>query len=337
MNVFVELSIGTDGSGRYRVVCGTSGCFGEARDTYWFFGCPPGQEWNEETKTCEGNPCSVDDPPLADTAGMVAAPGNNPDECPIKTCQNGCEYLHNGDPVVRYFVIDQIAHCRVGGWEPTGRQCTASPETPTPAEPPTDSDGDGTSDGNDGNPNNPGSNGSNQGQDESRACGGEGQPECAEDGSNAGSGNGNTSGGGGNCQTPPTSTGDAILAQIAFQTWATRCALEGNANEGKPDGTPGPGNDDQPDWTKGNMPALPDTGDVAPEDVSRFGIRYGPELLDQEAIFGSGSCPMIPPLTIMGVTVSLADFPAWCDFVRILRMCILIFGAVTALRILLGG
>jgi hypothetical protein len=38
----------------------------------------------------------------------------------------------------------------------------------------------------------------------------------------------------------------------------------------------------------------------------------------------------------MGVTVSGADFPHWCNAMLILRSCILIFGAFTALKILMG-
>lgn len=35
-----------------------------------------------------------------------------------------------------------------------------------------------------------------------------------------------TSSGGGNCSTPPVTMGDAVGAQIAYQTWSTRCAVE---------------------------------------------------------------------------------------------------------------
>lgn len=40
-----------------------------------------------------------------------------------------------------------------------------------------------------------------------------------------GDGDENSSGGGGDCGSPPVSSGDALLAQIAHQTWATRCAI----------------------------------------------------------------------------------------------------------------
>lgn len=36
----------------------------------------------------------------------------------------------------------------------------------------------------------------------------------------------NTSTGGGNCSSPPVSNGDAIQAQIAYQTWKTNCSIE---------------------------------------------------------------------------------------------------------------
>lgn len=50
-------------------------------------------------------------------------------------------------------------------------------------------------------------------------------------GTGNGSGNGNSNGndnassGGGDCASPPVSSGDPLLAQIASQTWATRCAI----------------------------------------------------------------------------------------------------------------
>ena len=108
--------------------------------------------------------------------------------------------------------------------------------------PPSDGDGDGVSDGFDGSPNNPGQTsgpdgtppgGPNKPEDGGGAtCGVAGKPACPEDGSGKGSGNGNTSGGGGNCATPPTATGDAIAANVLYQTWATRCAIEGLTDGG---------------------------------------------------------------------------------------------------------
>lgn len=220
------------------------------------------------------------------------------------------------------------------GWRSNGQYCSVA-ESPAPA--PNDADGDGSSDENDLSPNNPGESGDGSGQDGSTACGGPGQPACAPDGSNEGSGRGNTSGGGGNCQTPPRSSGDAILAQIAFQTWATRCAIEGNANQGGGTGSdPGNGGDEgQPDWTKGDGPPVPADDTDYPAEQTRFGLGVSPDLLDEENIFGNASCPNFS-ITIWSQTVSTADFDGWCNLVVILRGLILIFGAFSALQILMG-
>lgn len=93
----------------------------------------------------------------------------------------------------------------------------AFPNDPTESK---DSDGDGIGDNADIAPKDP-----NNGAKPPQApgtCGGAGQPVCD---SNNGSGNGNTSQGGGTCTSPPQSVGDAIAAQTAYQSWATRCAV----------------------------------------------------------------------------------------------------------------
>lgn len=282
----------------------------------WNTECPVGYTWNDVTYTC-GVPCQGLDPLTG-----VHAPGDSP-----TVCNGGCAYECSGITVL--LTIDGQPRSVCGGpnWAPTGAVCTASNPDSIPEV--TDTDGDGSSDENDDAPNNPGeSNGSDQ--DGSSACGGDGQPEC--DGTNSGSGNGNTSGGGGNCQTPPSSTGDAILAQIAFQTWATRCAIEGNANEGEGGVAVGSG---QPDWTKGNGPPVPTDDTDYVTEQSSFGIGVNAGMLDQENIFGAGSCPTITG-TIYGRTFSTSSIPAWCQIIVWMRAVILIVGAFTALNILLG-
>lgn len=208
---------------------------------------------------------------------------------------------------------------------------------------PPDGDGDGSSDENDEAPNNPGDTGGedpNDGdagdsdEDGSETCGGPGQPVC--DGTNGGSGNGNTSGGGGNCQMPPHSSGDAILAQIAYQAWATRCAVEAQGQGGGGSG-PGDGDGDQPEWTEGDGPALPeDTSAEDVENASSWGVGLSTDLLDSENIFGESSCPQLPQLSFWGVEINTASFTWWCTLVTIMRAAILIMGAFTALQILLG-
>lgn len=54
--------------------------------------------------------------------------------------------------------------------------------------------------------------------------------------SSGGAGDGTGSFGGGDCNTPPVVTGSPALAAVAYQTWATRCAIAG-AGAGQSTGT----------------------------------------------------------------------------------------------------
>lgn len=303
----------------------------------WINHCPAGEVWNPVTEQCEPEPdCSIDDPPL--TGGSLQCATAGAEACPLATCSGGCTYADPGTSAIfPGYTIDGFFWISVAGWVPEGTTCTAGGTTPSPGTPPTDSDGDGASDGNDGAPNNPGDTGGNDphdgdsgdgDEDGSGTCGGAGQPAC--DGTNGGSGQGNTSGGGGNCQTPPHSSGDAILAQIAYQTWATRCALEGEGS--------GPGGDgDQPEWTEGDGPAVPeDTSAEDVENASSWGVGLSTDLLDTENIFGEASCPQLPEFSVMGYEINTASFTWWCTLVSIMRAAILVMGAFTALQILMG-
>lgn len=251
-------------------------------------------------------------------------------------CLDSCQFQGAGSCIS--IVIDAKSYGTCESWNPTGQACTIGGVQPQP--PPPDTDGDGTSDDNDSAPNNPGQGGGGDEngdgeEDGGGLCGGPGQSPCGDPGT--GSGNGNTSGGGGDCNTPPRSTGDAILAQIAYQTWATRCAITGKGNAGPGTGS-GPGNggeQGQPDWTKGDgPPVLTDDTDY-PSQQTRFGLGVSPDLLDEENIFGNASCPNFS-ITIWSQTVSTADFDGWCNLVVILRGLVLIFGAFSALQILMG-
>ena len=169
-----------------------------------------------------------------------------------------------------------------------------------------------------------------------------------------------TAGGGGDCQSPPIVTGDAALGMVATQAWATRCAVEeGNAASVSGDvgdcespfsvqGTNANAvklramraeicGENQPGWTKGDAPALDD--DAAGDDVDsykRFGLNFSVDDLDTSDMLGGGSCPSFT-LVIAGRTISSTEFPYWCQAIAILRGLILLFGAYTAVRILMGG
>lgn len=316
---------------------GAPGGTNQGPNRYYLNGCPADAPWNPATGTCEA-PCDFNAPPLTGghtpSTGNLGFPASDPNGCATQVCSGGCAFNDPGTSSLSFVVVDGVAHCSVAGWRAAGQSCTASDGTGSVGSPPTDTDGDGTSDGFDSSPNNPGSGGGGGAdgaqQPEDGQCGGPGQPECGTPGS--GSGNGNTSGGGGNCETPPSSSGDAILAQIAYQTWATRCAIAGL-------GTSGNGNDDrgQPDWTKGNAPPVDQDNTDYVAETTRFGISLSPDMLDRQNLFGSGSCPVWTFPVYGGGTWSTASLPAWCDLIApAMRGLVLIMGAFTALGILMG-
>jgi hypothetical protein len=139
---------------------------------------------------------------------------------------DGCGYElpENGFLVTRK--IDNVTYTAVTGWQPPQGAEASQYTCPSgglgvPGPLPADGDGDGSSDGQDPAPNNPGEGAPQPADPPPGTCGGAGQPACPSQESDP-----NKSSGGGNCKTAPSSTGDPILAQIAFQTWATRCEGE---------------------------------------------------------------------------------------------------------------
>ena len=209
-----------------------------------------------------------------------------------------------------------------------------------------------------------GSNGAGGGQQEG---GGSGSGQGGGNGDGDGDGEGNESSGGGQCDQPPTSSGDPILGNILTQTFHTRCnakkgEITGESTCGEHGGVIGfvcTGDDvgckqaleakeancrdwakdkdgnGQPDWTEGgDLGAIPGEGDA--DERPRFGINWGTDMLDTSDIFGGGGCQNFT-LEIMGNSVSTSEFPHWCNFLAIARALILIFAAYMSIRILLGG
>lgn len=148
---------------------------------------------------------------------------------------------------------------------------------------------------------------------------------------------------GGTCSAVPICTGDkcdAMEYASLLQQWKSACALEKLAN--KSDG--GSGNNSSDSNGNGVPDVLEGTGTVTdPGDgtsdvqgAKRFGLGVSTSLLDRENIFGAGSCPQPPSFQFMGATISGDEFPYWCKAMTILRSLILLFGAFTALKILMG-
>ncbi|TAA20548.1 hypothetical protein EA658_06200 [Pseudoxanthomonas winnipegensis] len=251
-------------------------------------------------------------------------------------------------------------------YEASGGTCTNS-DAPPPSK---DSDGDGVPDDQDAFPNDP---------NESKDTDGDGIGDNADiapndptngDDKQDGDEKDNQAGGGGDCNAPPSCSGDAIACNTNWQLWRLRCTGTGTVT-GDPtnctasyscsgdsmqcaqvallrvqackssDGSgtePGQGNGDgQPDWTKGGEPVRDaDNGENEPSAVQRWGIPLSPSLLDREEIFGGGSCPVLPSFKIMGVTINPSDFTWWCTLVSVMRAAVLLMGAYTALMILMG-
>ncbi|GAA5008857.1 hypothetical protein FNZ56_02915 [Pseudoluteimonas lycopersici] len=328
----------------------------------WTTECPAGTTWDDNTHTCK-EPCSVNDPPLS--GGWFESPTGSYESGVVSVCSGGCEFLntpilHNGG-YVTYKKIDGIVYISTDGWTATGMTCTAGPSTPSPgATPPPDSDGDGTSDANDGAPNNPGSTGGGSngqgdndgdGNDDGSDDNGDGKPDCGVAGTPACDDtkpNSDQSSGGGDCNTPPVSTGNQILASMLFQTWAIRCALQGNANGGLPPGNPNSSNMDlsetngKLDTLHGDLTGHNGTGDL--DDGSATGqttpgsIFQDDDLnteLDQSGFGLARSCPAPPTFTIAGQTRTI-DTSGMCDLGEVIG-ALVILAALAQAAWIFGG
>lgn len=144
---------------------------------------------------------------------------------------------------------------------------------------------------------------------------------------------------GGACTAVPQCVGENCRAMEyaqLLQQWRSACALEKMAKgQGEGSGPVGDANKNGvADVLEGNF--TPSTGGEGGTETGVSDKRVGTSLLNTDNIFGGGSCPQPPTFQIMGFTVSGADFPHWCNAMLILRGCILIFGAFTAVKILMG-
>lgn len=272
-------------------------------------------------------------------------------------CFNGCAYV---------WTIDGGAGTNY--YSPNGSICKASTETP---EPKLDTDGDGVPDDEDAFPNDPNewadSDGDGIGDNADVA------PDDATNGDDSGEGDekDNSAQGGGDCKAPPSCSGDGIQCNQLYQQWSMRCkgatvtgdstnctgsytcsgdsaqcalvalARKNACRDLTGGGSGGGGSGDAngngvADVLEGTQSGggLDGGGD---DTVTRWGIGVSTNLLDQENIFGAASCPQLPTITIWGKTINTQDFPYWCTLIAIMRACILILGAYSALRILLGG
>jgi hypothetical protein len=310
--------------------------------------CPASAPFDTATMTCK-TACPTTGAPLADNLAVtytITNPKYPLADIPLSSCSGGCTYAPPASATaVPTFMIDGTHYANVGGWVPTGSVCTTS----TTTTPPTDTDGDGTSDSKDGSPNNPGSTGTDDPNDTDPTCGAAGQPKCPDktDGSD------HTSSGGGDCSTPPQSSGDPILGQIAFQTWATRCQLVKNANTGTggTGGTVGGSTDmtatnSKLDGIKGDLDKLSgepsDTSDGTGDQLGRGqgdiwgdGAPPSPSDINMTGFGFSRSCPAPPQISMFGMTKTI-DTDGLCTLAGMFGTLILAAAAAQAAFIFAG-
>ncbi|MEV5119892.1 hypothetical protein [Stenotrophomonas indicatrix] len=151
---------------------------------------------------------------------------------------------------------------------------------------------------------------------------------------------------GGHCSQSgmPTCTGEKCNAMEyagLLMQWRSACAVEKlAAKSGNETGTNNADKDGNgvPDALEGvGVVTGPGDGDADVSAAKKWGVGVSTSMIDTGNMFGGGTCPQLPSFSIMGATISGADFPYFCQFAVILRGLILIFAAYWAMRILMGA
>lgn len=172
-----------------------------------------------------------------------------------------------------------------------------------------------------------------------------------------GEGSGNSASGGGNCQTPPATSGDPILGMIATQTWATRCAAE-KGNSAKVTGDIGncdagfsvEGDSVQANQLRAQRAQLcagrpgegqgsgsnPHEGAEDVDGPGKWSWKFDKDLIDTSG-FGGGSCPQLGTIDFGRFgAVSLDGTTWWCSLISAMRTVMLLLGMFIAFRIVFG-
>lgn len=262
-----------------------------------------------------------------------------------QVCYQGCMYGSYYDPSVGNYY--STLNSDTGHWYGT---CTTGDPQPTecPASGPCspDADGDGVPDENDAFPNDPGEDTDSDG--DGVGDNGDNAPGDATNGADHGTGNetDNTSTGGGNCATPPQSSGDGIAAQVAFQAWKIRCAIEnvtdGNklrtssTTTGSGDGT-GDHYDQNDNGTPDYLEGQDDT-DVAGQyqPGSAWASDDGSLNLDSNGYGFSRSCPAPPTITLRGTSHTL-NVDGMCELGEIIAALVLVMAFAHAAWVVAQG
>lgn len=156
-------------------------------------------------------------------------------------------------------------------------------------------------------------------------------PDDQQNGDDEGEGNetDNSASGGGTCGAAPACSGDGIACAILFQTWKTRCAVEKLDASG---GVPG-GEDGGVDTTgMGNANDFGHAGVTAADAWRPEGEGTAPQFDMGGWLGGSRSCPSLPVIDVMGVTLDFNNADL-CWFMAIGGQLVLVFAALACIRI----
>jgi hypothetical protein len=121
--------------------------------------------------------------------------------------------------------------------------------------------------------------------------------------------------GGGDCNTPPSCTGDTVSCGILLQTWHTRCDFAPKSD--------GPSDSDiAAESADPASVASDETIDESTFDIGGFGLA-------------TDQCPQIPDISVLGNTYHFSS--PWCDALAFLGNLIVLLSYVLGYRILAKG
>lgn len=186
---------------------------------------------------------------------------------------------------------------------------------------------------------------------------GPGQGGSNGNGDDGGKEEGGTASGGGDCKSPPITTGDAVLGMVASQAWATRCAVEaGNSAKVTGDvgdcksafsvegdtvqanqlramraqicgGAPGDGQGSGGD---------PHSGADDVDGPGKWTWKFDEDVIDTSG-FGGGGCPQLGTLDFGRFgAFSLDGVTWWCQLIAAIKTVMLLLGMFISFRIIFG-
>lgn len=128
--------------------------------------------------------------------------------------------------------------------------------------------------------------------------------------------------GGGDCATPPQSSGDAIQAAIALQAWHTRCEVQkqnDRITEAK-------------QWADDQLAGLGNEENPLDNPISKNVL----DMFDDTNLLGTRACPA-PKVMATPLGTYYLPFDQFCDLAAMVGHLILIFASFLSFRIVIGA